>query len=119
MINMYDEANIDLEEMMYLQDVQDELDGDDEQIEDDDIYEDDYDLTSSFLDKQSLLKDDERRHIKVLHKPSGKVFSGKLYGKCMGVPDKYVFSMREVIDNKEVEPLKTKIFKLSDLAKKK
>ena len=38
MINMYDEANIDLEEMMYLQDVQDELDGDDEQIEDDDIY---------------------------------------------------------------------------------
>lgn len=119
MINMYDEANIDLEEMMYLQDVQDEIDNDDEQIEDNDIYEDDYDLTSSFLYKQSLLKDDERRQIKVLHKPSGKVFSGKLYGKCAGVPDKYVFSMREVIDDKEVEPLKTKIFKLSDLAKKK
>lgn len=118
--NMYDEANIDLEEMMYLQDVQDELDGIDEDTEnEEDIYEDDYDLTPSFFDKQSLLKDDERRKIKVLHKPSGKIFSGILYGKCADNNGKYVFKMREVVSNKEIDPLKIKIFNLSDLVKKK
>ena len=40
-------------------------------------------------------------------------------GIVLGFTDKYVFSMYEVIDGKEVEPLKTKIFNLKDLIKEK
>lgn len=64
MINMYDEANIDLEEMMYLHDVENEDDTEDTSNEnEDDIsneVEDDYVLTQSFLDRQSKLLDNEK-----------------------------------------------------------
>lgn len=116
---MYDEANIDLEEMMYLQDVQDELNEDDEQLEDDDIQDDSYYLTHAFMDKQVAEKDSNKIIMKVLHKPSGKIFRGTVLGKCHGYKDKYVFTMYEVIDDNDVEPKKNKIFNLSDLVKRK
>ena len=123
MFNMYDEANIDLEEMMYLHDVENENDTEDISNEnEDDIsneVEDDYVLTQSFLDRQSKLLDNEKIKMKVFHKPSEKIFKGIVLGKCQGFTDKYVFSMYEVIDGKEVEPLKTKIFNLKDLIKEK
>lgn len=61
---MYDEANIDLEEMMYLHDVENEDDTEDTSNENKyDIsneVEDDYVLTQSFLDRQSKLLDNEK-----------------------------------------------------------
>ena len=117
MFNMYDEANIDLEEMMYLHDVENEDDTEDTSNENE--VEDDYVLTQSFLDRQSRLLDNEKIKMKVFHKPSEKIFKGIVLGKCQGFTDKYVFSMYEVIDGKEVEPLKTKIFNLKDLIKEK
>lgn len=121
MFNMYDEANIDLEEMMYLQDVEDDTEDTSNENEDDtsNEVEDDYVLTQSFLDRQSRLLDNEKIKMKVFHKPSEKIFKGIVLGKCQGFTDKYVFSMHEVIDGKEVEPLKTKIFNLKDLTKEK
>ena len=59
MFNMYDEANIDLEEMMYLHDVENEDYTEDTSNENEDDtsneVEDDYVLTQSFLDRQSKL----------------------------------------------------------------
>lgn len=116
---MYDEANIDLEEMMYLQDIQDELDSEDKQLEADDSYNESYYLTPTFLDKQTMEKDSNKIIMKVLHKPSGKIFRGTVLGKCHGFKDKYVFTMYEVIDDEDIEPKKNKIFNLSDLVKRK
>lgn len=116
---MYDEANIDLEEMMYLQDIEDENEYNDEDTTDETENDNDYELTQSFLDKQSILKDCEKVKMKFFHKPTEKVFKGIVVGKCHGFTDKYVFSVYELIDGNEVEPLKNKIFNLKDLIKEK
>lgn len=118
MINIYDEANIDLEEMMYLQDIEDDIEDDNEDTSNEDDT-DDYVLTQSFLDKQAKLKDCEKIKMKFFHKPSKKLFNGIILGKCQGFTDKYVFSVYELIEGKEVEPLKNKVFNLKDLIKKK
>lgn len=98
MINMYDEANIDLEEMMYLHDVENEDDTEDTSNEnEDDIsneVEDDYVLTQSFLDRQSKLLDNEKikmkvfinhpkKYLKVLYWENVKVLLINMYFLCM------------------------------------
>ena len=75
---MYDEDNVDLEEQLYLQEVQEELDAEEaalEELEENEEYDPtDYTLTKSFLREQLKKKESERINIKVVHKKTGKIF---------------------------------------------
>lgn len=120
MYNMYDEDNIDLEEQMYLQDVQDELEneGDDNEIIDDLEDPDYYELTKHFLETELKLKEPDRRTIRILHKKTEKIFEGYVIGQSTTDKNKFVFSVYEIVDKNIVGERKTKIFNFSDIKKR-
>lgn len=116
---MYDEDNIDLEEQMYLQDIQDELN---EQYEDDEEDETEeipvyiYKLNKSFLLDQCKQKEVDRKTIKFINKNTKVVFEGIVLGHSSSDDNKFVFSVGEII-NKEKQQTKTRIFSIKDIEK--
>ena len=62
---MYEEDNVDLEEQLYLQEVQEELDAEEAALEDEEDEEEndplDYTLTQSFLESQIKRLEPDRR----------------------------------------------------------
>ena len=115
---MYDEDNVDLEEQLYLQEVQEELDAEEAALEElEEEYDPtDYTLTKSFLKEQLKKKESERINIKVVHKKTGKIFEGIVLGQGVDDPNKFAFRMSIIENEKRSEP-KTKIFNFADIRK--
>ena len=117
---MYDEDNVDLEEQLYLQEVQEELDAEEaalEELEENEEYDPtDYTLTKSFSREQLKKKESERINIKVVHKKTGKIFEGIVLGQGVDDPNKFAFRM-VIIENGERSTPKTKIFNFADIRK--
>lgn len=115
---MYDEDNVDLEEQLYLQEVQEELDAEEAALEElEEEYDPtDYTLTKSFLIEQLKKKESERINIKVVHKKTGKIFEGIVLGQGVDDPNKFAFRM-VIIENGKRSAPKTKIFNFSDIRK--
>ena len=116
---MYDEDNVDLEEQLYLQEVQEELDAEEaalEELEEEEYDPTDYTLTKSFLIEQLKKKESERINIKVVHKKTGKIFEGIVLGQGVDDPNKFAFRMSIIENEKRSEP-KTKIFNFADIRK--
>lgn len=116
---MYDEDNVDLEEQLYLQEVQEELDAEEaalEELEEEEYDPTDYTLTKSFLEEQLKKKEIDRINIKVVHKKTGKIFEGIVLGQGADDSNKFAFRM-VIIDNGEKSEPKTKIFNFADIRK--
>lgn len=115
---MYDEDNIDLEEQMYLQDIQDELneqyDDDIDETEEIPVYS--YKLNKSFLLDQCKQKEFERKSIKFINKNTNAIFEGIVLGHSSTDDNKFVFNVCEII-NKEKQQAKTRIFSIKDIEK--
>ena len=115
---MYDEDNVDLEEQLYLQEVQEELDAEEAALEEleEENKTNNYTLTKSYLSEQLKKKETERINIKVVHKKTGKIFEGIVLGQGVDDPNKFAFRM-VIIENGERSTPKTKIFNFADIRK--
>lgn len=118
MYNMYDEDNVDLEEQMYLQEVQDETDEDDpdfetEVEEDDDNY---YEITKQFLNSQIKLLEPDRQKISYINKKTNKIYEGIVLSGHPNDKNKFMFSSAEIIDGIAGD-VKTRIVTFSDIKK--
>lgn len=118
---MYDEDNVDLEEQLYLQEVQEELYAEEAALEDEEDEEEeidplDYTLTKSFLESQIKRLEPDRTILKIVHKKTGKIFEGYVLGQSSTDNNKFVFLMSEVTED-GVGEQKTKIFNFADIRK--
>lgn len=117
---MYDEDNVDLEEQLYLQEVQEELDAEEAALEDEEDEEEidplDYTLTKSFLESQIKRLEPDRTILKIVHNKTGKIFEGYVLGQSSTDNNKFVFLMSEVTED-GVGEKKTKIFNFADIRK--
>lgn len=115
---MYDEDNVDLEEQLYLQEVQEELEAEEAALEEDEEEIDplDYTLTKSFLESQIKRLEPDRTTLKIVHKKTGKIFEGYVLGQASTDDNKFVFLMSEVTEE-GVGEQKTKIFNFADIRK--
>ena len=121
---MYDEDNIDLEEQLYLQEIQEELESEEyadieneEEDENEDEFEQyDYKLTKSFLETQLRRYEPDRTYLKIIHKPTRKIFEGYVLGQSSSNSNKFVFLVAELVDDALSEK-KTKVFNIDDIKK--
>ena len=120
MYNMYDEDSVDLEEQLYLQEVQEELDAEEAALEDEEDEEEidplDYTLAKSFLESQIKRLEPDRTILKIVHNKTRKIFEGYVLGQSSTGNNKFVFLMSEVTED-GVGEKKTKIFNFADIRK--
>ena len=98
--NLYDEDNIDLEEQMYLQDIESEMnaDEDEENIEENVQEEEEYtyDISPDFLKNELKIKiESDKHHIKFTNGTN--IYEGIVLSEFN--KEKYIFNVKDVSSN--------------------
>ncbi len=117
MYDNYDIDNVDIEQEMYLNDLLEDYEDENEENEILANINNDYELNEKFLLAQQKLPLNERMEISFINKTTRVIFDGIVMGQSTTDKEKFVFSVSERKTNKGEETKKIKIFNINNIEK--
>ncbi len=117
MYDNYDIDNVDIEQEMYLNDLLEDYEDENEENEILANINNDYELNEKFLLAQQKLPLNERMEISFINKNTRVIFDGIVMGQSTTDKEKFVFSVSERKTNKGEETKKIKIFNINNIEK--